>query len=791
MMSTYYLPDQSKIGVSSPIASGGEGTIHPVMGHPNWLAKIFHEGKSGRNRKLRAMIANPPQLGPATSHLHVAWPLGLLSERANSGRCAGYLMPRLTGFQSLQTLLNPMIRQTVWRETAWDQLLRVGLRIATLVEVLHQTGYVIGDMNESNLMVRRVGADFQVGIVDTDSFQVPDGRGIHLCSVGKPEYTPAELRGQSLGTVQRSTAHDNFALGVLLFQLLAEGNHPFRAASRNGEDVPQPEVLIQQGHWPYGTPPAPGIAPPFDAVPLNVFPTPIASLFQRCFEEGHRNPSRRPTASDWRKALGLFLSQNQLQQCSCEPQHVFWLRLSSCPWCDRLHRQLHRANKRNVRVPLQVTSIRQTRMPGPTPLPIAPPQQVRRTASVSRLTPKNSTSPSPYRRRVRPAAVIGPAYLLLFGILFLVGIGTLGWLDLQRATAKDVTKEPRANNPPTPTIQQPLSDETPTPPKELPAPVLNVVSHDRLRLLPAETTVELHANPAWIEYRIGKTMEWQETDTGAIRVRTPKEGRLELFVRCKDLEGRVSRTRLYSWETRTVPKNQPPQLRLVTTLPKSPTASDSFQVLLNGSDPDGDPVYLEYRQTASTDWIQSDTFSPVVSTPEFGEFAYEFRAVDNHRAASDILRHAWSVPQPNRPPEITLHGNRSSQWTQGETLRLPIAGQDPEGDALAFEYRVNRGAWQETGVPFQMGPLTKGHLSLEFRAIDAAGNSSQSAFHYATVKARPYMRVVRHSQQPSADVPPRASAPKWDAYQAWRDPGLKSRRSQREMYYLKHSSFYR
>jgi len=46
-------------------------------------------------------------------------------------------------------------------------------------------------------------------------------------SVGKPEYTAAELQGRDFSTMDRKASHDNFGLAVLIFHLLMEGIHPF------------------------------------------------------------------------------------------------------------------------------------------------------------------------------------------------------------------------------------------------------------------------------------------------------------------------------------------------------------------------------------------------------------------------------------------------------------------------------------------------------------------------------------------------------------------------------------
>src|SRR5258708_13168965 len=100
-----------------------------------------------------------------------------------------------------------------------------GGNISSAVEAIQAKGYVVGDLNESNLMVAETAL---VTIVDCDSMQVPQpgGTGFFRCPVGKPEYTPPELQGRDFSTIDRNTNHDNFGLTALIFPLLIEPIHP-------------------------------------------------------------------------------------------------------------------------------------------------------------------------------------------------------------------------------------------------------------------------------------------------------------------------------------------------------------------------------------------------------------------------------------------------------------------------------------------------------------------------------------------------------------------------------------
>ena len=63
------------------------------------------------------------------------------------------------------------------------------------VSAIHDAGYVIGDLNQSNILVTSRGL---VTFIDTDSFQVKEDGRRYLCLVRTPEYVAPELVGKDL-----------------------------------------------------------------------------------------------------------------------------------------------------------------------------------------------------------------------------------------------------------------------------------------------------------------------------------------------------------------------------------------------------------------------------------------------------------------------------------------------------------------------------------------------------------------------------------------------------------------
>ncbi len=193
-------------------------------------------------------------------------------------------------------------------------------------------GYVIGDLNESNLLVSNSAL---VTVIDCDSMQVPKGnsRGVFRCPVGKPEYTAPELQGRIFSDMDRNEHQDHFALAVVIFLLLMEGVHPFSGVWRGPGDPKTIEENIRTSNCTYIG--SPNIGPMPSAISFATLPARLRVLMLRCFREGHKSPAQRPSASEWKEALGD--AERNLVTCSVNGQHVYSNHLQRCPWCERTH----------------------------------------------------------------------------------------------------------------------------------------------------------------------------------------------------------------------------------------------------------------------------------------------------------------------------------------------------------------------------------------------------------------------------------------------------------------------
>lgn len=318
---------------TSTLGAGGEARIYTVAQDRSVVAKMYHTPTPAHARKLAAMLANPPDDPMAAQgHISIAWPLDVLYTTDGRQRVVGFLMPYVSRMRPVVAYYNPLTRRQRCPLFNYRYLHRTAHNLAAAMRALHTRGYVIGDVNESNILVTDTAL---VTLVDTDSFQVrePHNGVVYHCPVGKPEFTPPELQGHLFTHLDRAPEHDLFGLAVLIFQLLMEGTHPFAGVFSGPGDPPPYEVRVAAGHFPYSREHHGPYRPMPSAPPSDILHPTLQELLMRCFEEGHRHPQLRPAAQTWQRALQE--AENALVSCSRNDQHVYDNHLRACPWCLR------------------------------------------------------------------------------------------------------------------------------------------------------------------------------------------------------------------------------------------------------------------------------------------------------------------------------------------------------------------------------------------------------------------------------------------------------------------------
>lgn len=315
------------ICLTKQIASSGEGAVWQTE-RSGYLAKLYHSFEDERVEKLKVMVAHPPKDPNAhLNHVSLAWPEELLKDR--NGTILGFLMPAIAGAKELLDVYSSKRRQQLKLGVDWKFLHITALNIASIIEAIHAEGYVLGDIKPQNILVNNRALP---SIIDTDSFQVyhPHKSQVYRCLVGSEGFTPVELLGKDFRTTNQTEIHDSFRLAVII-HLLLFGDKPFKGKWIGTGDSPDPTELLRRGFWPYASNSL--IKPGPFTIPLEIVHPEIQRCFLRCFNEGHTNPSLRPTAREWRKALSIAVEH--LTVCGKVDSHYYSTLYGKCYWCDR------------------------------------------------------------------------------------------------------------------------------------------------------------------------------------------------------------------------------------------------------------------------------------------------------------------------------------------------------------------------------------------------------------------------------------------------------------------------
>ncbi|MBD6618426.1 PDZ domain-containing protein [Komarekiella sp. 'clone 1'] len=315
--------------LGEPIANSGEGKVWRTN-YNGYLAKIYHSQTPERVQKLAVMIAHrPKEPNSHLNHISFAWPKSVLKDA--QGNCVGFLMPEIKEAKELIDVYNPQKRKALKLDVDWRFLHTTALNIASIIEAIHISGYVLGDIKPQNILVNDRALP---SIIDTDSFQVrnPKNSKVYRCLVGSDGYTPPELIGKDFASTDQTEVHDRFRLAVIIYQLLFGGQSPFAGKWIGAGETPEMNELIRRGLWLYA--PNSLIQPVVErTIPLEIVHPEVQRCFLRCFNDGYKNPNLRPTAGDWVKALRLAV--NELTICGKVDSHYYSRTHGKCYWCDR------------------------------------------------------------------------------------------------------------------------------------------------------------------------------------------------------------------------------------------------------------------------------------------------------------------------------------------------------------------------------------------------------------------------------------------------------------------------
>lgn len=329
---TVFLDGKPVVLAEQPLKGGGQAAVFPVEGDDGTVVKLYRDPPGPeQERRLTRMLAMSPLAARPTDRSQppeLAWPTALA--RGPRGEFLGYAMRRFGEPQHVQLvgLFTRAQRLRLFPERAeWRFLLGVAWNLAFMTARMHYDNLVIGDFSSSNVVVDANGF---VTFLDCDSiaFTDPVTGEPFPCLMHTTDYSAPER--QAGGPATR--ASDDFALAVLVYQLLTAGNHPFGGVPHDStsESTVKDNIVASIS---YVVRPE-AVVIPRSTIDPGVLPPELLTLARAAFGPGVHTPTARPPAEAWLRALDK--ERAQVRVCPNRPLHTYGSHLAACPWCARV-----------------------------------------------------------------------------------------------------------------------------------------------------------------------------------------------------------------------------------------------------------------------------------------------------------------------------------------------------------------------------------------------------------------------------------------------------------------------
>lgn len=316
------------------IGVGGEGLVYDVDAPRRLVAKLVPDPPDPAAYRRRVARLVRQRREPRTvrllagSPVRVAWPEVAVRTGGTAGAAGGpvdgYLMADMrAAYRPFACLLAGTGPRGYEPGATWATALTAAGSLARLLADLHAEDYVVGDLAPGNLWADGNGA---VGIADVDSWQFIDRGELFPGGVGSPGYTAPERIGALPGTAPPDRACDEFALAVLVHQLLTGGLHPFAGHPTDGTDYLSYDDNVLHGRCRLLD--RTSVVLPPTAPPADLLPRRLRALFRAAFG------GIRPSAVAWTEALAAEAASGRLRTCAVDPRHLHTVERPWCPWCD-------------------------------------------------------------------------------------------------------------------------------------------------------------------------------------------------------------------------------------------------------------------------------------------------------------------------------------------------------------------------------------------------------------------------------------------------------------------------
>lgn len=319
------------VPISTPWREGGEAKVY-LSPNGDYAIKIYHHLAAFSADRVRWLVENrPPDLRNGIVGEAWAWPLdGVVDEQ---GRLVGYVMRLVKEAWPITLLFHREARLKRLPGLHTRHLADVAANLFAVLDATHRRGIVLGDCSPNNvLFTARAGCT----VIDLDSAQITTPTGCFRCNVATPDYLcPSLGRLRDFSSVSRAPHHDVFSAAAVAYQTLTGGRHFCEgiAQPKRGQLPPPIAQRVTIGAWPHTTrrnKPMP-IKPLKDVLDFEALGPALGGLFRRAFDDGFDDPTRRPTAAEFRDELRRF--GREQKPCGKNHRHFYHQSLRHCPWC--------------------------------------------------------------------------------------------------------------------------------------------------------------------------------------------------------------------------------------------------------------------------------------------------------------------------------------------------------------------------------------------------------------------------------------------------------------------------
>jgi|GEM_PF-3417114 len=316
---------------TSPLGRGGAGVVYQNSANVQEAIKVYHPhflSKHGNLReKVQAMLLFPPGneevFSDSKRYVQIAWPRMLLED--DQGTFWGYTMPLVERHRSvlLEQVLQKAERKTAQIREDYRFRIFVARNLAFAIARLHEKSHGVIDLKPPNVLVYRETGF--VCLLDCDGYDVRGNSIRYRADLFTPEYLYpkahiAGLRPDQIDILEQ----DQFALAVILFQLMNNGLHPYQGIPKTNTVPPSIAERISKGLYSYGKRRHPDQDPSKKSL-HEYFLDETRELFDRAFEPNRKKPS----ALEWQFHFDALIQE--VRDCSASPDHHFGKGCKSCP----------------------------------------------------------------------------------------------------------------------------------------------------------------------------------------------------------------------------------------------------------------------------------------------------------------------------------------------------------------------------------------------------------------------------------------------------------------------------